>query len=204
MKNKKVYIIIFLSLLFIINTILVAMQKVSGFDSFVRNQVMFSYSEVTTKFMHLITFLGSTVCIITISVIIFVIMILKKKNILSYCFAGLIVTSTLINTFIKLIIARPRPEYISVIEHSFSYPSGHTMAAMTLYGFLIYLLLKSKHTKSNKIIFSIVLGLIILLVGVSRIYLGAHFASDVFGALILSNSLLLIFSLFDEKYKIVK
>lgn len=190
MKNKKYYIPFTLLVLFIINSILVINNKFTNIDDSVHNFVMRFYSEMTTKFMKVFTFLGSTPFIILLCVLVFVILIYKKQKEYAYKCMGILVISTLINNIVKVIVRRPRPEYITVVENTFSYPSGHTMASVTLYGFLIYFILKSKISKTYKIIFSVILGIIPVLVGISRIYLGAHYFSDVFGGALLSIMLL--------------
>lgn len=190
MKNKKYYIPFTLLVLFIINSILVINNKFTIIDDSVHNFVMRFYSEMTTKFMKVFTFLGSTPFIILLCVLVFVILIYKKQKEYAYKCGGILVISTLINNIVKVIVRRPRPEYITVVENTFSYPSGHTMASVTLYGFLIYFILKSKISKTYKIIFSVILGIIPVLVGISRIYLGAHYFSDVFGGALLSIMLL--------------
>lgn len=190
MKNKKYYIPFTLLVLFIINSILVINNKFTNIDDSVHNFVMRFYSEMTTKFMKVFTFLGSTPFIILLCVLVFVILIYKKQKEYAYKCVGILVISTLINNIVKVIVRRPRPEYITVVENTFSYPSGHTMASVTLYGFLIYFILKSKISKTYKIIFSVILGIIPILVGISRIYLGAHYFSDVFGGALLSIMLL--------------
>lgn len=190
MKNKKYYIPFTLLVLFIINSILVINNKFTNIDDSVHNFVMRFYSEMTTKFMKVFTFLGSTPFIILLCVLVFVILIYKKQKEYAYKCVGILVISTLINNIVKVIVRRSRPEYITVVENTFSYPSGHTMASVTLYGFLIYFILKSKISKTYKIIFSVILGIIPVLVGISRIYLGAHYFSDVFGGALLSIMLL--------------
>lgn len=190
MKNKKYYIPFTLLVLFIINSILVINNKYVNIDDSVHNFVMKFSSEMTTKFMKIFTFLGSTAFITGLCILIFVILLYKKQKEYAYKCAGILVISTLINNIVKVIVRRPRPEYITVVENTFSYPSGHTMASVTLYGFLIYFLLKSKISKSYKVVFSIILGIIPVLVGISRIYLGAHYFSDVFGGALLSIMLL--------------
>ena len=190
MKNKKYYIPFTLLVLFIINSILVINNKFTIIDDSVHNFVMRFYSEMTTKFMKVFTFLGSTPFIILLCVLVFVILIYKKQKEYAYKCMGILVISTLINNIVKVIVRRPRPEYITVVENTFSYPSGHTMASVTLYGFLIYFILKSNISKTYKIIFSVILGIIPVLVGISRIYLGAHYFSDVFGGALLSIMLL--------------
>lgn len=190
MKNKKYYIPFTLLVLFIINSILVINNKYVKIDDSVHNFVMKFSSEMTTKFMKIFTFLGSTPFIILLCILVFAILLYKKQKEYAYKCAGILVISTLMNNIVKVIVRRPRPEYITVVENTFSYPSGHTMASVTLYGFLIYFLLKSKISKSYKVVFSIILGIIPVLVGMSRIYLGAHYFSDVFGGALLSIMLL--------------
>lgn len=204
MKNKKIYIICLLLALFIINTVLVVTNCYDAIDECVHNFIMRYAGEVATKGMKTITFFGSTMFMVILCTIIFLIFLLKKRKSYAFSTAGILIVSTVINNVIKLIIRRPRPQYITVVEHSFSYPSGHTMASTTLYGFIIYLIIKSNMPKQYKIIYSSVLGLLIFLVGLSRIYLGAHFFSDVFGGMLLSTVILLIFSVIDEKKGLIK
>ena len=148
--------------------------------------------------MKIFTFFGSTIFIVILSIILFIIFIILKQKDKAFKTAGAIIISTIINNIIKIIIRRPRPEYITVVEKTFSYPSGHTMASTTLYGILLYLLLKSNLKKTYKIGFGIILGNLPLLVGISRIYLGAHFFTDVFGGYLLSGIILTIVYYIDE------
>lgn len=201
MKNKKYYIPFTLLVLFIINSLLVVNNKYSVIDKNVHDFVIKFSSETMTKIMKVFTFLGSTPFIIGLCILIFIILMLLKKKDYAFKCAGILVISTLLNNIVKVIIRRPRPEYITVIENTFSYPSGHTMASVTLYGFLIYYLFKTKISKSYKILFSILLGIIPFVVAISRIYLGAHYFSDVFGAILLSLALLTSIDLLYDKVK---
>lgn len=196
--NKKIFIPISLLLLFIINTILVISNKVTLIDKSIHDFVIKFSSEITTSIMKIFTFFGSTIFIVILSIILFIIFIILKQKDKAFKMASVIIISTIINNIIKIIIRRPRPEYITVVENTFSYPSGHTMASTTLYGILLYLLLKSNLNKSYKIGFGIILGNLPLLVGISRIYLGAHFFTDVLGGYLLSGLILTIVYYIDE------
>lgn len=196
--NKKIFIPISLLLLFIINTILVISNKVTIIDKSIHDFVIKFSSEITSSTMKIFTFFGSTIFIVILSIILFIIFIILKQKDKAFKTAGVIIISTIINNIIKIIIRRPRPEYITVVENTFSYPSGHTMASTTLYGILLYLLLKSNLNKSYKIGFGIILGNLPLLVGISRIYLGAHFFTDVLGGYLLSGLILTIVYYIDE------
>lgn len=205
MKNKKYYIIAFLSLIFIINTILVVCKVYTPVDGFIHEIYMRLFSSTTTRVMKAFTFLGSTLFIILLAVAMFFYFLFKKKKTYAFSSAGLIITSTIINNIVKLIIRRDRPtSHVMVIEKSFSYPSGHTMASTTIYGFIIYLIIKSNMSKGNKVLFTSLLSLLIFMVASSRIYLGAHFFSDVFGGFILSTIIILVFDVLNDKKKILK
>ena len=199
--NNKYYIIGILLLLLIINTVLVVLDVYEPLDIWVRDFVLNFYSATTDKIMQIFTFLGSTTWIVVLSLAIFFFFLLyEKRNNFAFATAFVIIFSTILNQVTKYVIRRPRPSYMPEgLETSFSYPSGHTMASVSLYGFIIYMICKSHISKGNKIFFSSLLGLLIFFVMMSRIYLGAHFFSDVFGGLLFSSLLLVTVSLLEDK-----
>lgn len=201
MKNRK-WLILALSIVFIILTILVKLNMLTSFDNVFYNLIAFDINDLLINIYKLITFLGSTLFIISMCVFFLILFIILKKKNHGLIVTSVVIISTLINNLIKIIIARERPNVISfVTEHSYSFPSGHTMAATTLYGILIYFVLKINMNKKLKIALSVVLGLLPVLVAFSRVYLGAHFMSDVIGAIIMSTILLLIETYYIDKKK---
>lgn len=89
------------------------------------------------------------------------------------------------NLILKHIIDRARPgiEHLVPVE-SLSYPSGHAMSAMAFYGFVIYLFYRFKMNVFLKVGIIILLTMLIFIIGISRIYLGVHFPSDIAGGYI--------------------
>ena len=106
-----------------------------------------------------------------------------------------LVCITILQIVLKNIFARVRPVDINLIEETgYSFPSGHSLTAFAFYGFIIYLIYKSNITKRRKIIFTTMFSLFIFIVGLSRVYLGVHFFTDVVGAFTFSLAYLIIYT----------
>lgn len=80
------------------------------------------------------------------------------------------------------------------MQVGYSFPSGHSMVSMAFYGFLIYLIYNNIKNKYIKWILISSLSILIILIGISRIYLGVHYTSDVLAGFLLSISYLVIYT----------
>ena len=150
----------------------------------------FQNSSLTT-YMKVITFFGSTLGITIVCMLCFI----NNWKI------GLMVSIhvaivAIINQIMKILIARPRPDVLPlVIERGFSFPSAHAMVSFILYGAIAYFFWKKKK------IISFLFVLLILLIGVSRIYLGVHYTSDVIGGYLFSFAYLNTAFIFMKNHK---
>lgn len=191
-------------IIFIFIAINVVYSRTAGFDSFIYNEVSKYIIPHVTKIMILISYFGSGVFLAVSTLIICIIFYFDKKD--SFYSAMIImnlVLSSLLNVTLKHIIHRARPDILKLVEVAgFSFPSGHSMAAMSFYGFFIFLCFK--YCKSGrKYIMSSLLAAMIFLIGLSRIYLGVHYASDVLGGFTLGVLWLGVFTLIIDKSKAI-
>ncbi len=201
---KKKLSIIILLVLFITLTILVSFDYLETFDTFIYNALISLKSDSMTNIFKFITFFGSTLFIVLATVGLFLYFIIKKDKVKALLIGSMVIVSTIINNLIKIIVRRERPAVLHlVVEESFSFPSGHMMASVTLYGLLFYLVLKSNLKKGLKIFLGTILIILPILIGLSRIYLGVHFASDILGALLMSSLLILISTNIIDKYHLL-
>lgn len=143
-----------------------------------------------TKIFLIITNLGSPYVLILLTLLSF---LLKNKK-LSFIITANLGLITIINQVLKFIVKRPRPsDLFLIVETGYSFPSGHSMVSLSFYGLLIYFIYKYFKNKKLKIFLITLFSLIIVLIGVSRVYLGVHFVSDVISGFLLSLSYLIIF-----------
>src|SRR5574344_2874119 len=130
-----------------------------------------------TTIMKMITFMGSAYFLGAFIIISFI--FIKNKKI-PLCFLINLVTITLLNQTLKIIIKRPRPiGYRLINETGYSFPSGHAMVSTAFYGYLIYIAYKNIENKTIRNITSIALTILVIAIDVSRVYIGVHYASDV-------------------------
>lgn len=178
-------------LIFATMVVMLLTNNVTGLDNSIYNIIISSKSDAMTTFMTIITMMCNTEFII-VATLLLVLLIKNKK--MGGMIASNVVLCSVINTIIKHIFLRPRPVGIKLIEQGgYSFPSGHSMMAVAFYGLLIYIIWNTKWRNVWKIFTTTLLVILILLIGISRIYVGVHFASDVIAGLSISLSYLIIF-----------
>ncbi|WP_379133574.1 phosphatase PAP2 family protein [Paenibacillus sp. sgz500958] len=183
-------------------------NKTASFDSRIIHMVQSVESPFLTSLARGLSLVGSSSLAIGLSLLIMLLLYLLLKHrveLLLFLWVG--VGSHLLNTLLKLRFHRERPNIHRIIEEvGYSFPSGHSMAAFSLYGVVTFLLWRHISTKFWRLL--LIGGAVLVTSGIgwSRIYLGVHYPSDVIGGYAASCAWLMlsiaIFRLFRAKDKI--
>ncbi|MBE5741541.1 MAG: phosphatase PAP2 family protein [Clostridiales bacterium] len=167
---------------------LVLMIMVLAGQNFSLDRVMIDYilgvrNDGLTMFFKIFTHLGSVYLLVVLAVLIAV--FAKDKKVKVWTLANIVLAAG-VSTVVKFIVHRDRPLAIALIEETgYSFPSAHAMLSMAMYGFLIFVVIKHISNKPLKITLSILLGVAIFISGISRVYLGVHFATDIIAGYLL-------------------
>lgn len=156
----------------------------SQLDATISLNIIESQSGFLTPLFIAITQLGGIVVTISLLIVIGLYLYRQKKRLdLAIWF---ILTVALgagaLNQFFKFLFKRSRPAIQHlVVQGGYSFPSGHSMGSIILYGAIVFLIVRLGKKKSIKWATLFIAILIIGAIGISRIYLGVHYPSDVIG-----------------------
>jgi membrane-associated phospholipid phosphatase len=125
------------------------------------------------------TALGDPPTVVTIFMMTIVWLLMKRHYQDGMRFAIVCAGGVVINQEMKLFFAKPRPELWPrlITDLSFSFPSGHAVGSMVVYGFLAHILAKA-WPQSQHYIYAIA-SVLVLAIGLSRLYLGVHYPTDI-------------------------
>lgn len=165
----------------------------AGIDAGVYRWMQSFRSGFATGFFKVMTNMVHPVVMLVISIS--MIHVVRQTKYLLALFGNLALT-VFLNLAIKGSFMRVRPPEAMrlVTESGYSFPSGHAMLAASFYGFLLFMLLQTEITAWQKVGGAIGCIGIILLIGMSRIYLGVHYTTDVIGGFLVSTIYLILYT----------
>ncbi|MGY3566225.1 LssY C-terminal domain-containing protein [Sinomonas sp. RB5] len=145
-----------------------------------------------TAVFTIATTLGSFPSILVMAVIAVAVLWWRRERLLAAAVVGTVAAQELLFTVAKDIGGRPRPDtaLALVVETSPSFPSGHSVRATVVFGIIAYLVFKSLRSVWARTLTVSAYLLAVLAVTASRVYLGAHYVSDVWGGMLLGAALL--------------
>lgn len=182
-------------------TVLIGDHQIIAFDNGITDRITGLESIQLTKTMMFFTMIGSglPVTIITLGAAALFFYLGYRKELI--IFAGVIIGSAILNVTLKLVFHRARPTVHRIIEaNGYSFPSGHSMGAFTLYGIMTFFLWKHLPSRlSRSIVLLLGIGMVVM-IGMSRVYLGVHYPSDVIGGYLISGAWLLMTISFYQRF----
>lgn len=195
MKHKHTHYIYasFALLLFVALGYLVKFypEALTGFDSNIQTWVRGGLPAGLTRFFKTITILGNTPvqAIIAIVAVIWLYLRQYKAEAIFVGASGLLASILIVS--LKYIYQRQRPSITHLVHASgYSFPSGHSLGTFMILGAIAIVLAQRLAKKESKIVVYGITGLLIFLVGLSRIYVGVHYPTDVLAGFTLAFALL--------------
>ena len=204
MKDKQTYLTkgSFALLLFVILGYVVKFysEQLIPFDSSIQTAIRGDLPAILTTIFRGITRLIDLPIVISWAILLTVIFYLKKWKTESLLVAGNLSLAGILIVSLKHLYQRPRPEILHLVEEEgFSFPSGHSLAVTLLIGSLIIIVGQRVKDRTVRLILQISLGIYLVSVIISRVYLGVHYPSDVLASLCLGLGILFIeFPFYDK------
>ncbi|MCH6471789.1 LssY C-terminal domain-containing protein [Sinomonas terrae] len=160
-------------------------QRIANLMTLVRTPGETSFFAAATMFANVQTLVLATVLAV-------VLLWWKRRRFLAGAVVAVVVADEVLYSVVKVIVHRARPDaaLALLIDTSPSFPSGHTMRATLAYGIIAYLLFKAFKSTGAKAATVACYLLAVLLVAMSRVYLGVHWVTDVWGSMLLGSAML--------------
>ncbi|CAN5555445.1 phosphatase PAP2 family protein [soil metagenome] len=161
-------------------------EELEVFDQHATQAVQHFASPGLTTAMRVVSYFGSIVVLTTFSVVVGLLLASLRAWERLLGLALTMLGGSWLNVLLKHFFQRERPNWEDplVTLHSFSFPSGHTMGSTMFYGFVALLLVYHYRRWSQRVVIVAVTGVVILAIGITRIYLGAHYLTDVVAAFV--------------------
>ncbi|MGI6093647.1 MAG: phosphatase PAP2 family protein [Veillonellaceae bacterium] len=155
-------------------------QAMAEFDQSIILLVRSFTSSYMDFFMVNVTNLGSASFYALLAFVMLIILLRRKRKYeavtLVLCVAG----GAFLNEVLKQLFQRSRPDTLPLIDiGGYSFPSGHAMVSVCCYGLLAFLTIRSLASWRSKVIVFIITSIVVTVVGISRIYVGVHYPTDV-------------------------
>jgi len=156
-------------------------DELAVFDRVVTGAVRFFSSDRLITIMKDVSQLGSPLILIVVGFVVMLYLALVKKHLWDTALVPItLVGGIILNEVLKFLFHRPRPALPHLVRVTgLSFPSGHAMMSFIFYGLLIYLLWVNFNSRAFNVVLTAIFTALIVGIGISRIYLGVHYPSDV-------------------------
>jgi undecaprenyl-diphosphatase len=175
-------------------------SRLSGFDHQIQEIVRGELSDTGISFFVFLTQFGGDIYVAVGLMAVVIFLIAKQWYAEAIFLSGLLGAIIALVYSLKAVYGRLRPSLSHLVDESgLSFPSGHASISIVFYGFLMLLICQRLYRRQVKWAVRVLLGILIALIGISRIYLGVHYPTDVLAGWLLGGSLLLlVYPFYDE------
>ncbi|KEI13821.1 phosphatidic acid phosphatase [Clostridium novyi B str. ATCC 27606] len=152
------------------------------FDNIAINYVSSIRNHTLNKLVIIVSKSGDTITAIVFTILVFAFFYIIRRKKEAWFYAITVLIIAIISQLLKFIVKRSRPTGNWLVNiHGYSFPSGHSVLSMTTALLIIYFVLTNLRNKGLAILLSILIYIYGSLVGISRVYVGVHYISDVVG-----------------------
>jgi undecaprenyl-diphosphatase len=174
--------------IFLLISIKYSARWLTNLDTIFQKLITPEVKPTTTTYVNLIANLGSPISDLFWTGILAYYIWLKERKPINACWLVITqLTGCAVVLLIKELIQRPRPTDQIIKESGFSFPSGHTFATAILVFAILYLIVPRIQDQEIQFVISLLSSGWLILIGFTRLYLRAHFFSDVFGSVLLAS-----------------
>lgn len=182
-------------LLVVVLGVLVSNNMTDGIDQALIRVIRAPGLVAPISLLRQITELGSTTAMMGLAIVLLLSETLARRPWTGITAAATIGLASLANELVKVLVERARPDLLKpiVAEHGYSFPSGHSGLSMVGYGIAAVLVAHSLVPRAIKPVTALAAGCLVVLVGISRVYLGAHYPTDVAAGWLAGGAIVLLF-----------
>lgn len=166
----------------------IRLQTIQNFDNPVIDFVQGAEAPWLTTLMRAFTTIGSTTVVVLLTIFALTLLLWKKHRAQAMLLVAVLAGTGILNQVLKFVFKRERPDFHRLIDiGGYSFPSGHTMMAFSLYTILAYIVWRNLRSAGSRLITFLLAAGMIGMIALSRIYLGVHFPSDIVGGVLVSS-----------------
>ncbi|GAC1499395.1 MAG: hypothetical protein NVS2B15_22040 [Pseudarthrobacter sp.] len=180
----------------------------SSVDQRILNMMPVVRSDGETSFFSVATVLANGQSIALLTVVAAAVLWWKRQRAVAVTFLAAAAGQEVLTFAVNHLVGRSRPDAVLrlISEDTLSFPSGHAVRATVMFGLLAYLLLRAYKFSAARAATAVLYVLAVALVGLSRVYLGVHYPTDVWGGVLLGSSVLILLVGFLEtaaRYRVI-
>ena len=187
---------------------IINMESIVLIDLFLNNAVKLIWNPTLDTIMVLITNILNPAFLTVLCLILTIILIYKREKHKAYVLISSVILGLISEVVIKLLVQRARPISGLISETGFSFPSGHATIATIFFLMLIFTFRKEIKDQTGRTIFTVLSIILAITIGLSRIYLGVHWISDVLGGFALGifwvSVIVLVIKIKTKKHHILR